>query len=251
MPYSAEISDSQHKRPLGALRRIATNQELDYQPFELSSSTLGIISRDTLSTLDYLVLEHPEQRIPLRVMSPPQDSEAFPGLASSQRYRLICLDPDLQLDTLILRSQSQGQGPHPTLALQYARFVLQPKLYVEAWHPISQAMAMFEALNISRSGILLRSNGPGFQIEPYICRGEMELKLDVARLWLPQVIKAKCQIVRVYTERQGNQLHTCLGVQFMHFDPSAARMWHELLTRLEKNETPGSFCVRPAGFSQK
>lgn len=249
MPYDSERKKSESQGQLGVLRLTATNQTLEYRAFELSACTLGIISRERLSPRDYLVLEHPLQRIPLRVLPSPGGREPGEPVDGQARYRLVCLDPGLQLDRLLLGDGGVGEGGG--FAFQYARFVLHPKLYVEAWHPVSQATAMFESLNISRSGMLLRSYGPSVELESFRGKTPIEVRLDVAKLWLPLVMPAKCQIIRAYTERQGNQVFTCLGVRFTSFGVREAQVWYELLTRLERSEIPGSLCVRTAGFSPK
>lgn len=226
------------KSSLGVLRLTATNQALEYRAFELSSCTLGIIAQQPLSPKDYLMLENPGLRIPLRVI----DSARGNAAESDHRYRLMCLDSNLQLDQVCLRHQ----GGSSKASFQYARFSLQPKLYVEVKNLLTHTTQLMETVNISRTGMLLKTQASQASLRDFALNSQVWTRLDIGHLWLPQTLEPRAQVVRTYLDKVAGQTYGFLGLQFISFTGPEATLWNELLSRLERSELPGSACVRPA-----
>ncbi len=215
------------------LRLTATNAHLSYQLYEVSACTLGILSKDLLTLKDYLVMELGGRRIPLRVAEilPPIRPQLGPVI---RRYRLACLDCLMELDRLL----GASSPVEPGRSLQFPRCLVNPRLYVEANWPGRERVELFESVDISRTGLLLRivKNSESLLM---LGQGSIPLRVDVARLWLPEIVQAQAQIVRSYQSHEEFKTFSYMAVRLTDFHSREGDDWQKLLRRLERGFLPG------------
>ncbi|HYX35682.1 MAG TPA: hypothetical protein VE954_21510 [Oligoflexus sp.] len=213
------------------LRWIATNAPLNYQLYEVSACTVGILTSENLSSHDYLVMEAEGRRIPLRVAEilPPVRPDQGPMI---KRYRLSCLDCLMELDRLLAPDASSERR------LQFPRCPVNPRIYVEARWPGREHLEMLESVDISRSGLLLRSvQGSNYVSMPNDTA--FPLRLDVARLWLPESVQPLARIVRTYQAYEEFKTFSYIAVQLIDWSSREADTWNRLLRRIERGFLPG------------
>lgn len=213
------------------LRLTATNAPLDYQLYEVSACTVGILTPENLSSRDYLVMEAEGRRIPLRV------SEILPSFRPPfgpvvKRYRLTCPDCLMELDRLLIPEASSERS------LQFPRCPVNPKVYVEARWPGREQVDLLESVDISRSGLLLRLvKGDDHAQLPK--NAAIPLRLDVARLWLPETLQPLGRIVRVFDSYDDFKTFTSIAMELIDFPAQDAVHWNQLLRRIERGFLPG------------
>jgi hypothetical protein len=213
------------------LRLTANNAAMAYELYEVSACTVGILTLECLSSRDYLEMEAEGRRIPLRV------SEILPSLHTEvgpvvKRYRLTCLDCLMELDRLLI-SPDFTEG-----SLQFPRCPVTPKVYVEARWPGREQLELWESVDISRSGLLLRIvKGNDHDHLPE--NTAVTLRLDVARLWLPESVQRLGRIVRVFDAYEEFKTFTYIAVQLLDFTTEDAAHWNQLLRRIERGFLPG------------
>ncbi len=213
------------------LRLTATNAPLQYELYEVSACTVGILTVENLSNRDYLVMEAEGRRIPLRV------SEILPSYRAEigpvvKRYRLTCLDCLMELDRLLTLPESSER------ILQFPRCPVTPKVYVEARWPGREQVELLESVDISRSGLLLRIvKADDHAHLPK--NATLPLRLDVARLWLPETLQPLGRIVRVFNSHEEFKTFTLIAIELIDFPAQDALHWNQLLRRIERGFLPG------------
>lgn len=215
------------------LRLTATNACLSYKLYEVSACTLGILTLDNLTMKDYLLMEVAGRRIPLRVAEILQPIRPQVGPVI-RRYRLACLDCLMELDRLLGASSPAEAG----LSLQFPRCLVNPRIYVEANWPGRERVELFESVDISRTGLLLRivKNSESQLMSSQRC---IPLRVDVARLWLPETVEAQAQIVRSYQSHEEFKTFSYMAVRLTDFNKREGDDWQKLLRRLERGFLPG------------
>lgn len=213
------------------LRITATNAPLQYQFYEVSACTVGILTLENLSSRDYLVMEAEGRRIPLRV------SEILPSFRPPigpvvKRYRLSCPDCLMELDRLLIPSVSSER------ILQFPRCPVTPKVYVEARWPGCEQVELLESVDISRSGLLLRIV-KGDDHSQLSKSAAFPLRLDVAHLWLPETLQPLGRIVRVFDSYEEFKTFTYIAVELIDLSAQDAVHWNQLLRRIERGFLPG------------
>ncbi len=213
------------------LRLTATNASLQYELYEVSACTVGILTIENLSCRDYLVMEAEGRRIPLRV------SEILPSYRPAigpvvKRYRLTCLDCLMELDRLLTLPESSER------ILQFPRCPVTPKVYVEARWPGRDQVELLESVDISRSGLLLRIVKADDHAHLPI-NAAFPLRLDVARLWLPETLQPLGRIVRVFDSHEEFKTFTFIAIELLDFPAQDAQHWNQLLRRIERGFLPG------------
>ena len=213
----------------GDLRLTVTSESLAYQVFEVSTCTLGILSPTHLRKQDDLALAGRWHHVPLRV----REECIVPGeqQLGLHRYRLVCLDSSCELDQILL---DEGQ-PWTAEHLQFVRLTMHPKLYVEARNLSSDSLELLEAVNVSRSGLLLKTARPLTHLRSFPLASRLMLRLDVAQLWMQRPLEPVCQVVRTYSEGEGPQTFAYMAVQFLLFTPVERRLWRDVMARLERH----------------
>lgn len=213
------------------LRLTATNAPMSYKLYEVSACTVGILALEKLTERDYLVMEAEGRRIPLRVAEilNPIKPKIGPVI---QRYRLTCLDILMDLDRLLTADESSEQS------LQFARCPVNPRIYVEAIWPGRNRVELLESVDISRSGLLLRVS-KGTDFAPLVPNQMAPLRLDVARLWLPESLEPTARIVRVWNSQEEFKTFSYIAVQLVDLTTREADDWNRLLRRIERGFLPG------------
>lgn len=213
------------------LRLTATNAPLAYELYELSACTVGILTPENLSSRDYLVMEAEGRRIPLRV------SEILTALRPPigpviKRYRLTCLDCLMELDRL-LDCPDTGER-----RLQFPRCPVNPKVYVETRSPGRGRLDLWESVDISRSGLLLRIV-KGDEHRGLPLNRPLPLRLDVAHLWLPESIQPVGRVVRAFDAYEEFKTFSYIAVALSDFSQREAAHWNQLLRRIERGFLSG------------
>lgn len=213
------------------LRITANNARVSYELYEVSTCTVGILTRVALSSRDYLDLEVLGRRIPFRVTAvfAPMRPAWGPAL---RRYRLTCLDSSMDLD------QWLATDPGSSQRLQFPRCMVQPRLYVEMKWPAREDLELLESVDISRSGMLLRV-GPGRLCQPAE-QSPFPLRVDVARLWLPESLQPVGRIVRCFHAQEDVREYSYIAIELLAFNPQDAEHWKGFLRRIERGFLPGT-----------
>jgi hypothetical protein len=170
------------------------------------------------------------------------ESEENRNPNGGRRYRLMCLDKNVQLDEVCLRRRAVGDA----MSFQFARFALHPKIYVDLRHEIKLTTVSLESVNISRTGMLLRTQAPQDCLPSIPVESATLARLDTAHLWLPHTLEVQAKSIRSYVKKNGSQNYGFVAIQFQPFSTADAILWGQLLSRLERSEIAGSECVRPA-----
>jgi len=213
------------------LRLTATNAPTSYRLYEVSACTVGILTFEKLSSRDYLVMEAEGRRIPFRVAEilTPIRPQIGPQI---QRYRLACLDCLMELDRLLQADASGERG------WQFARCPVNPKIYVETRWPGREHLELLESVDISRSGLLLRTV-KGHDLTSLPNDTAFPLRLDVARLWLPESLQPLGRIVRTYQAHEEFKNFSYIAVQLIDFTSRESEHWNRLLRRIERGFLSG------------
>jgi len=214
-----------------SLRLTATNAPVAYELYEVSACTLGILTPECLSSRDYLVMEAEGRRIPLRV-SEILTAQRPPFGPVIKRYRLTCLDCLMELDRLLEFPESD------TCHLQFPRCPVNPKVYVESRWPGRGRLDLWESVDISRSGLLLRIV-KGDEHKSLPLNLTLPLRLDVARLWLPESIQPVGRVVRAFDAYEEFKTFTYIAVTLSDFSQREAAYWNQLLRRIERGFLSG------------
>ncbi|WP_141734964.1 hypothetical protein [Oligoflexus tunisiensis] len=213
------------------LRLTATNAAIDYSLYEVSACTVGILTREHLCSRDYLFMEAVGRRIPLRVSAilPPFRVPQGPVV---KRYRLTCLDCLMELDRILMPDFGTPNG------LQFPRCPVNPRVYVEARWPHREQLEILESVDISRSGLLLRvvrgDDHAALAIDSVVA-----LRLDVARLWLPESLQPWGRLVRAFPSYDEFKTFSYIAVQLIDFSQRDAAHWNQLLRRIERGFLSG------------
>jgi hypothetical protein len=113
-----------------------------------------------------------------------------------------------------------------------------PKVYVEAHWPGREKVELWESVDISRSGLLLRIVKGGDPERP-APDSAVPLRLDVPRLWLPESPQPLGRIVRVFETYDEFKTFINIAVQLVDFSDQDALRWNQLLRRIERGFLSG------------
>jgi hypothetical protein len=177
-------------------------------------------------------MEAEGRRIPLRV------SEILTALRPPtgpviKRYRLTCLDCLMELDRLLECPESGERR------LQSPRCPVNPKVYVETRSPALGRLDLWESVDISRSGLLLRIV-KGDEHKGLPLNMPLPLRLDVARLWLPESIQPVGRVVRAFEAYEEFKTFSYIAVTLSDFSQREAAYWNQLLRRIERGFLTGT-----------
>jgi hypothetical protein len=211
---------------LGTLSKAEGGEALPYQPYELSGTAIGVLSPCHLVPGSRVTLTTELGKLMLMVQS--QNGSDTPSL---NRYRLISLDPDFNLEKVFALS-----GCHKRLAMtqsriQSVRYVIKPAMVVKAKTFGTNDFYKFLTINVSKSGILLQS--VNFKA-PFILNTIVEVLVEGGLKTLAKPVRCLGKVVRV---REGATLEEPFefGVKLFDFSDEDFKVWKRALNKYEKH----------------
>ena len=216
-------------KSLGYLRSPISDEIIEYEPFEFSAHSLGIISPLDLEPGAFVIMDtHHSGRVPFNILGKAKDNQGL------WRYRLTCPEKDLDLSKVLEIDPNSGRIKFERTGnnLQYARFILNPKIYVESKTFGSSDTYMLEGVDISRTGMLLCSPKPWGSI-PFIENTLLEIKLDMGKRYCSQPLTPLGKVVRKFTEGMAEELSRYYAVRFVDFSPAEQASWADMMTLIE------------------
>ncbi len=215
-------------KSLGSLRCVASNELIEYEPYEFSQRCIGILSPIPMVLGSVLVLDsHRNGDLCFKIANKQRQGDLF-------RYRLV-LDMDgnlakqLDIDTRSGKLKYERQNNR----LQYARFTIEPQFYVYTRTFGSTDNYVLKGVDVSKSGILLCAPKP-YGVIPFIEQTLLEIKLDLGSKLSSQSIEPLGKVVRIYSEGLGNQRIKYIGVKFVDFASNDWEAWNKALETIEK-----------------
>jgi hypothetical protein len=113
-----------------------------------------------------------------------------------------------------------------------------PNVYVETSSPGRGQLDLWESVDISRSGLLLRIV-KGDEHKGLPLNMPLPLRLDVARLWLPESIQPVGRVVRAFDAYEDFKTFSYIAVALSDFSQREAAYWNQLLRRIERGFLSG------------
>lgn len=214
---------------LGPMYRAADQRIFEYQPFEVSKLSLGIIGQPGLSQGSRVVLDTQMGRIELEVEGAVATAADSAGLA---RYRLTTHDPRIDMERVFAQSGCHRKLAMSDRRIQCARFEVQPNLTVRARTFGARDHYSLNSVNISKSGLLMHADAR--DRVPFIVNTLLEVQLEGGN-WLREPVSCLAKVVRnEVTQHDGKRVHE-FGIKFIEFSDHGMEVWKDAITNIEFN----------------
>ena len=214
-------------KTLGHIRSEATEQLIEYEPFEFANHSLGILSPEVLELGSHLVLEtHHNQQLVFTVLEKEVD-EAHRLF----RYRIfsddkeIDLSDSLEIDPKTGRLKLDRAGNY----LQNARFEPVDSLKVELKTFGSSTPFRLETIDMSKTGMLVCAAKP-CGIIPFSENTLLELNLSLSN---GVTLRPLAKVIRCFREGREPKVTKYYALQFVDFVPEEYSDWLQHLENLE------------------
>ncbi|SMF40639.1 PilZ domain-containing protein [Pseudobacteriovorax antillogorgiicola] len=217
-------------KSLGNMRGAISDEVIEYEPFEFSTFSLGIISPENMIEGTHVVMEtHRSGRILFQVIAKSHHQHK-----KLYRYRLTCVDKDVDLSRVLEIDPRSGRIKFERLGshLQYARFIMNPRIHVQSKTFGSADSYLLEGVDISKTGMLLCSPHP-FGTIPFIDNTLLEVRLDTDRTFSAQPLQSLCKVVRHYQEGVRDTATRYYAVRFVEFTHDEQVAWDHLISNIE------------------
>lgn len=227
---------------LGSLTLGLSNEPLDFQPFEVSHCSLGIIARTGIKPGDVLTLSSINGPIELEVVT--TSTKGVPR--EQERYALSLV----KLDSCNLESLFAQSGCYERIAqlkaigdmagfnqFRNARFTKGPPMTVVAQTFGTLYKYRFRTKDVSRSGMLLLSERD--VLVPFIVNTLLEVTIDPDGDWLKSSLSCMAKVVRRGTDIDPltKIRRPIFGVHFIEFGDDTHRMWRSILEVADQVQT--------------
>ena len=217
---------------LGKLINLETQEIINYQPYEVSQTCLGIISYSNLPQRAPMQLQI-KNGTPLKF----RVREKHAPLDSKNRYSLLCEDKDIDIEQIFLLTGCHKKFEMLTSSkIQSRRYLTNPPLNVlantfgqnEKFHLITH--------NISKTGMLLKSSTSSKT--PFITNTLLELHITNKGGWLTAPIKSLGKVKRlsqgcIKKYKDGNLFW---GIEITEMPDSAELVWSQTIEMLSRKE---------------
>lgn len=213
---------------LGTMYRAADQRVLEYQPYEVSKLSLGIIGQQGLTEGSRVLLDTQIGRIELEV----EGAVAAPDPSGMIRYRLTTHDPRVDMERVFTQSGCHRKLAMSDRKIQCARFEVSPNITVHARTFGARDNYILNGVNISKSGLLMIADAR--DRVPFIINTLLEVQLE-GNNWLREPVSCLAKVVRneVYTE-DGRRQHE-FGIKFIEFSDHGMEVWKDAITNIEFN----------------
>lgn len=216
-------------RSLGNLTCKGTQKLIDYEPYEFSQHCIGILSPNPLAVGNFVFLESLRSGLlNFRVAAKQRQGDLF-------RYRLV-LDTQESLENILDIDPRSGKLKYEREGnrLQYARFSIEPQIYVYTKTFGSADHYVLKGVDVSKSGILLCAPVVYGTI-PFIEHTLLEVKLNLGNHFISESVEPLGKVVRIYSEGYGHKRVKYLGVKFVEFESQDLAVWNKALENIEKS----------------
>ncbi len=214
---------------LGRMYRATDQRVFEYQPFEVSKLSLGVIAPQGLSEGSRMVLDTQMGRIELEVEGAASAAADSTGLA---RYRLTTHDPRVDMERVFTQSGCHRKLAMSDRKIQCARFEVTPHLIVRARTFGARDHYSLSGVNISKSGLLMHADAR--DRVPFIINTLLEVQLEGGN-WLREPVACLAKVVRnEVTTEDGQRVHE-FGIKFIEFSDHGMEVWKDAITNIEFN----------------
>lgn len=219
----------------GVLRHVHSEIRIEYELYEISDQSVGILTAARLSIGDGLIIEsHKHGSVPLMVLADAGPANELTG--NRHRYRLICLQSELELSRLleIDASFDRFRSAHNGQALQFARFSLDGSLDVLTKTFGSMEAYRLQGIDISKTGMLLCAKN-SWDVAPFIEQTLLELKLDIGHKYTAKPLEPLGKVVRCFCKGKMLEKVRYYAIQFTDFGQGDTLEWEQLISQIETN----------------
>lgn len=214
---------------LGTMYRATDQRVLEYQPFEVSKLSLGIIGQQGLSEGSRVVLNTQMGRIELEVEGAVAASSDPLGVA---RYRLTTHDPRIDIERVFTQSGCHRKLAMADRRIQCARFEVSPNITVRARTFGAREHYTLNGVNISKSGLLML--GDARDRVPFIVNTLLEIQLE-GNNWLREPVSCLAKVVRNEVHAEDGRRQQEFGIKFIEFSDHGMEVWKDALANIEFN----------------
>jgi len=217
---------------LGRLCLANSEDEIEYQPFEVSRTSLGIIARPGLEVGSRVALQSIVGPVEFEVI----DQSRKGVVADQERYFLNLADRrEVDVEAVFsqsgcyerianLKSQAEVAG---LMQFRNARFTKGPPLSVVARTFGTPYKYYFVTKNLSKSGVLLEANRE--VVAPFQINTLLEVTLDLDCTWLKAPLTCLAKVVRRSADPDTTSKGPCFGIHFIEFGEETQRQWRALI----------------------
>ena len=227
---------------LGRMAIAKTDEEIEYQPFEVSRSGLGVIARAGLKPGEQVRIQTMRGTLDLEII----DASTKGVPREQERYTLTSLTSHTtDLESIFADSgcyerinQLKAIGDHGGLAqFRNARFGKGPMLTIIAQTFGTAYRYQFRTRDISRSGMLMVSERDC--VVPFLSNTLLEITIDPDCEWLKTPLNCIAKVIRRGTDAdtRGRGGRAIFGVHFIELGDETQRMWRSLIEVADKVQT--------------
>lgn len=213
---------------LGTMYRAGDHRVLEYQPYEVSKLSLGIIGQQGLTEGSRVVLDTQLGRIELEV----EGAIAAPEPNGVTRYRLTTHDPRVDMERVFTQSGCHRKLAMSDRKIQCARFEVQPSITVRARTFGARDHYALHGVNISKSGLLMLADAR--DRVPFIVNTLLEVQLEGSN-WLREPVSCLAKVVRNEMRTEDGKRQQEFGIKFIEFSDHGMEVWKDAIANIEFN----------------
>lgn len=211
---------------LGRLKRSKNEEFIEYQPFEVSKLSLGVISAIPLEINETLLLETHVGKAELIVA---EDVGSVGETYDHHRYRLAAKDGLTDIERIFIQTGCQRKLALSDKGMQFSRF-RDSRVRVRAKTFGSRDRYGLTTINISKSGLLMRA--PARDRVPFIVNTLLEIELDAPDI-LGRPVVALAKVTRAALSGNRGERQCEFGVQFIEFNEEGMEAWKSAINDIE------------------
>lgn len=212
---------------LGRIFSLPEKTPIEYQPYEVSRMSLGIVAAPGLREGQPLVLESNGQKADLVV----ELAGIQADILGNVRYHLAVKGAGVDLERLFAQSGCQRKLALVEKSIQCARFdTPQMGIRVQAKTFGARDRYGLMSLNVSKTGLLMSAN-PGDRV-PFIVNTLLEVQLE-APAWLKEPVTGLAKVIRHTTRTASGERRIEFGIRFIEFNEEGMDLWKNALNHIE------------------
>lgn len=227
---------------LGRLVEAGSTAEVEYQPFEVSRASLGIIAKAGHSIGKTLQLESIHGCVDLEIAD--RSNRGVP--AERERYHLLARDYDqVDLEGIFTASGCYDRISHlkavgdQSTAAQFrnSRFDKGPNLTVVAQTFGTSYRYHFKSQDISRSGMLIVCEREC--LVPFNSSTLLELVIDPQGEWLKAPLACIAKVIRRSStiDQKTGSSRSCFGIHFVELSEESQKTWRSIVEIADNVQT--------------
>lgn len=211
---------------LGRIFTMPAKEPVEYQPYEVSRMSLGIVAAPGLQEGQALVLESNGQKVELAVELAGLQGDVLGNV----RYHLGVKGVGSDLERLFAQSGCQRKLALVEKNIQCARFDAIDGIKVQAKTFGARDRYGLTSLNVSKTGLLMAAHAS--DRVPFIVNTLLEVRLE-APSWLKEPVTGLAKVIRHTTRTASGEKRVEFGIRFIEFNEEGMDLWKNALNHIE------------------